>query len=77
MGRPQVRLQTESETDRRFTTIRVKRNGRVSYHKVYLRTKEEEVARRRLIALDGVDDPEEAATGSTTWPAQAPKPMSG
>ncbi|MCK4658237.1 MAG: hypothetical protein KAV82_01835 [Phycisphaerae bacterium] len=44
MGRPQVRLQTESKTDRRFTTIRVTRNDRVSYHKVYLYTKDEEVA---------------------------------
>lgn len=59
MGRPQVRLQTESKTERRFITIRDKRNGKTSYHKVYLRTKDEEVARRRLIALDGVDDVEE------------------
>jgi hypothetical protein len=58
LGRPQVRLQTESKTERTFITIRDKRNGKTSYHKVYLRTKNEEVARRRLIALDGVDDPE-------------------
>ncbi len=60
MARPQVRLQTESKTNRRFITIRNERNGTTSYPKVYLRTKNEEVARRRLIALDGVDDVEEA-----------------
>jgi len=49
MGRPQVRLQTESKTDRRFTTIRVKRNVNTSYHKVYLHTKDEEVGRRRRV----------------------------
>ncbi len=66
MGRPQVRLQTESKTERTFITIRDKRNGKTSYHKVYLRTKNEEVARRRLIALDGVDDPEvEEKSGDT------------
>ena len=55
MGRSQVRLQTESKTNRRFVAIRNERNGKTSYPKVYLRTKNEEVARRRLIALDGVD----------------------
>ncbi len=60
MGRPQVRLQTESKTNRRFVTIHNERDGTTSYPKVYLRTKNEEVARRRMIALDGVEDVEEA-----------------
>ena len=60
MGRSTVSLQTESKTKRRFTTLHAKVNGKASYTKVYLRTKNEEVARRRLIALDGVDDVEEA-----------------
>ena len=60
MGRPRIPLKTDSYDGRKYTTIAVTKNGRTSYPKIHLRTKNDEVARRRLIALDGVDDPEEA-----------------
>jgi len=60
MGRPRKRLQTDQYDGRMFTTIPVTIGGRVSYHRIHLRTKDADVARRRLTALDGVDDPDEA-----------------
>ncbi len=59
MGRPRKRLQTGHYDGRKFTTIPVTRNGRVSYHRSHLRTKDENLARRRLTALDSISDPEE------------------
>jgi hypothetical protein len=44
MGRSTVSLQTESKTNRTFVAIRIERNGKTSYPKVYFRTKNEEVA---------------------------------
>ena len=60
MGRPRKRLQTDQYDGRMFTTIPVTIGGRVSYQRIHLRTKDTDVARRRLTALDGVDDPDEA-----------------
>jgi hypothetical protein len=60
MGRPRKRLQTDQYDGRMFTTIPVTIGGRVSYHRIHLRTKDTDVARRRLTALDGVDHPDEA-----------------
>jgi len=60
MGRPRIPVKTDSYDGRKYTTIPVTNNGRTSYPKIHLRTKNDEVAQRRLIALDGVDDPEEA-----------------
>jgi hypothetical protein len=60
MGRSRKRLRTDSFDDRKYTTIPVTANGRTSYPKIHLRTKDEDVARRRLTALDCIDDPAEA-----------------
>ncbi len=60
MGRPRKRLKTEIFDDGKYTTIPVTANGRTSYAKIPRRTKDEEVARRRLTALDCLDDPAEA-----------------
>ena len=60
MGRPRIRLKTDSFDGRNYTTTPVPKNGKTLYSKVHLRTKDEDVARRRLTALEGIDDPEEA-----------------
>jgi len=60
IGRPRKRLQTDQYDGRKFTTIAVTKNGALSYQRIHLRTKDDDVARRRLTALDGVSDPDEA-----------------
>ena len=48
MGRSRKRLRTDSFDDRKYTTIPVTANGRTSYPRIHLPTKDEDVARRRL-----------------------------
>jgi len=60
MGRHRIPIKTDSYDGRKYTTIPVTKNGRTSYPKIHLRTKNDEVAQRRLIALEGLDDPKEA-----------------
>ncbi len=60
MGRPRTGLKTDSFDDREYTTIPVTANGRACYPKIHLRTEDEDVARRRLAALDCIDDRAEA-----------------
>ncbi|MFH1107956.1 MAG: hypothetical protein V1790_01975 [Planctomycetota bacterium] len=59
-GRPRKRLKTDRFDDRKCTTIPVTANGRTSYPKIHVRTKDEDAARRRLTALDYIDEPAEA-----------------
>lgn len=62
MGRPAKRLNPDTFDGQLFTTIPhgKRRNDKPVYRKIYLRTRDQDAARRRLTALDGVDDPEEA-----------------
>ncbi len=49
MGRPRKRLKADSYDDRKYKTIPVTTNGRTSYPKIHLRTKDDDVARRRRV----------------------------
>ena len=60
IGRPGKRLKADRFDDREYTTIPVTTNGRPSYPTMHRRTKDDDVARRRLTDLGGVDDSEEA-----------------
>lgn len=69
-GRRRVRTQVmpatvhgdvQSNSDqRKFITLKVGSNGHVRYAKVYLRTKDAKLARKRASVLDAITDPAEA-----------------
>ena len=53
-------VQTNKTDGRKFITIRVASNGRVAYRRIYLKTTNYRLARRRARALEGIEKPEEA-----------------
>jgi len=71
MGRSRKRLKTESFDDRKYTTIPVTANGRTSYPKIHLRTKDEDVARRRLTVRVARKRDPQATPVNTSVPTKA------
>ncbi len=53
-------VQTDKYDGRKFITMRVSSNGEAAYRKLYLRTKDHPIARRRARAIEHLDDAEEA-----------------
>jgi hypothetical protein len=53
-------VQTNTTDGRKFITLKVGSNGAVLYRRVYLRTKDARVARKRAGVLEGILDPAEA-----------------
>ncbi|MCH7885325.1 MAG: hypothetical protein IIC01_08755 [Planctomycetes bacterium] len=53
-------VQTDKTDGRKFITIKIASNGRVAYCRIYLKTTNHRLARRRARALEGIENPEEA-----------------
>ncbi|MCH7925787.1 MAG: hypothetical protein IIC51_09660, partial [Planctomycetes bacterium] len=53
-------VQTNKTDGRKFITIKIASNGRVAYCRIYLKTTNHRLARRRARALEGIENPEEA-----------------
>ncbi len=66
-------VQTNKTDSRKFITIKVQSNGSVAYCRVYLKTTNHRLARRRARALEGIDDPE-AARSIVTYLASSRTP---
>ena len=49
-------VQTNKTDGRKFITIKVASNGQVAYRRVYLKTTNHRLARRRARALEGIED---------------------
>ncbi len=69
----QGEVQTDKNDGRKFITLRVGSNGYAAYRKVYLRTKDRDIARRRAAVLDGITDPEQARS-IVAYLAKSPTP---